>query len=330
MQNNFLRYLQQLYAENSRRMRFQGTVQTFESWKAEARSKVIELLQIADLPTYTTEQDFNPELETVAEEEFPNYRLTKVMYQTLPHLTVSAYLLRPKGNDQPRPAILCPPGHGKGINQVMGEEESGYHLYPRKLAEAGYVAFVPEHISFGERANPEPYHGCRFDHEALNLLGSTVIGYRMWELQRALDILTTLPAVDSNRIGCAGLSLGGEMTLYLAACDERIKVACIACFLTSFEGTFLKEPHCICGYVPQMAKYFEHADIATLISPRPLMIQAGEKDPSFLVSDATEAYNQLDDHYRALGVDNRVTLDVFAGEHEFDVGPAIDWFNQWL
>ena len=79
-----------------------------------------------------------------------------------------------------------------------------------------------------------------------------------------------------------------------------------------------------------MAKYFEHADIATLISPRPLMIQAGEKDPSFLVSDATEAYNQLDDHYRALGVDNRVTLDVFAGEHEFDVGPAIDWFNQWL
>ena len=91
----------------------------------------------------------------------------------------------------------------------MGEAESGYHLYPRKLSEAGYVAFVPEHIGFGERANPEPYHGCRFDHEALNLLGSTVIGYRMWELQRALDILTTLPAVDSNRIGFAGLSLGG-------------------------------------------------------------------------------------------------------------------------
>ena len=209
MQNNFLRHLQQLYTENSRRMRFQGAIQTFESWKAEARSRVIELLQIADLPTYTTEWDFNPELETVAEEEFPNYRLTKVKYQTLPHLTVSAYLLKPKGNDRPRPAILCPPGHGKGINQVMGEAESGYHLYPIKLAEAGYVAFVPEHISFGERANPEPYHGCRFDHEALILLGSTVIGYRMWELQRALDILTTLPAVDSNRIGFAGLSLGG-------------------------------------------------------------------------------------------------------------------------
>ena len=79
MHNNFLRYLQQLYVENSRRMRFQGAIQTFESWQAEARSKVIELLQIADLPTYTTEWDFNPELETVAEEDFPNYRLTKVL-----------------------------------------------------------------------------------------------------------------------------------------------------------------------------------------------------------------------------------------------------------
>ena len=60
-------------------------------------------------------QDFNPELETVAEEEFPNYRLAKVMYQTLPHLTVLAYLLRPKGNDRPRPAVLCHLDMGKEL-----------------------------------------------------------------------------------------------------------------------------------------------------------------------------------------------------------------------
>ena len=56
------------------------------------------------------------------------------------------------------------------------------------------------------------------------------------------------------------------MTLYLAACDERIQVACVAGFLTSFQSTF-QELHCTCGCYPQMAKYFEHADIATLISP---------------------------------------------------------------
>ncbi len=120
------------------------------------------------------------------------------------------------------------------------------------------------------------------------------------------------------------------MTLYLAACDERIQVACVSCFLTSFQSTFLKELHCTCGYVPQMAKYFEHADIATLISPRPLMIQAGDRDPSFLASDATQAYNQLADHYQALGAKDKIRLNIFSGGHEFDVQSAIEWFDQWL
>ena len=328
-QNDFLQYVHQLYSDTSRQMQFQGPIETFDNWKQKAKSKVIELLQISDLPSFK-EQPFHPKLKTLSEKKLPNVQLIKVQYQTLPSLIVTAYLLVPTNNDQPKPTILCPPGHGQGINQVVLEPGNSYHLYPRKLAEAGYVAFVPEHISFGQRSNPEPYHGCRFDHEVLNLLGGTVIGYRMWELQRAIDLLMTLPMVDNDRIGCAGLSLGGEMTLYLAACDERIKAACIACFLTSFQSTFLKEPHCTCGYVPQMAKYFEHADIGTLISPRPLMIQAGDKDPSFLVSDAPQAYDQLANHYQALGAEEKISLDIFSGGHEFNVQPAIDWFDQWL
>ena len=136
--------------------------------------------------------------------------------------------------------------------------------------------------------------------------------------------------VDPDRIGCAGLSLGGEMTLYLAACDPRIKVACVACFLTSFKGTFLKEAHCTCGYVPKMARDFEHVDIASLIAPNPLMIQAGNLDPSFLVEDAMEAYTELLELYQMLDVANFVTLDVFEGGHEFHLDPVLAWFGQWF
>ena len=329
MQNDFLQYMRHLYDKTARQMRFQGPIEDFYDWKPKARSKILELLQISDLPSFT-DNIFETEFEILSEKQLPNYQLLKVQYQTLPSLVVSAYLLIPTQTDQPKPTILCPPGHGTGIDQVIFESKSSYHRYPEKLAEAGYVAFVPEHISFGYRSNPEPYHGCRYDHAALSLLGSTVIGYRMWELQRAIDLLMNLPCVDNDRIGCAGLSLGGEMTLYLAACDERIQVACVACFLTSFQSTFLKELHCTCGYVPQMAKYFEHADIATLISPRPLMIQAGDVDPSFLASDATQAYKELSYHYQALGAKDKVRLNIFSGGHEFDVQPAIEWFDQWL
>ena len=210
-------------------------------------------------------------------------------------------------------------------------EDGIYHKYPHRFAEAGFVVLVPEHISFGERANPEPrYRGCSFEHEALNLLDSTAIGYRLWELQRALDLLETLPQVGSNRIGCAGLSLGGEMTLYLAACDRRIRVACIACFLISFKGTFLKEPHCTCGYVPQMVRDFEHVDLASLIAPQPLMMQAGKQDGSFLVEDAQRSYEGLIELYGMLSGGEQIALDVFEGGHEFDLDPALDWFQQWL
>jgi hypothetical protein len=38
--------------------------------------------------------------------------------------------------------------------------------------------------------------------------------------------------------------------------------------------------------VPQMVRDFEHVDLASLIAPQPLMMQAGKQDGSFLVEDA--------------------------------------------
>ncbi|MBM3235324.1 hypothetical protein FJZ31_03385 [Candidatus Poribacteria bacterium] len=320
---DFRNYLDRLYQEQSRHMRFRGaTPDAFKSWEQEARAKVIDLLSIDHL----TPMPLN--MQILSEEDAGSYTVQKIAYQTLPEVCVPAYLLTPKSSSGPMPAVLCPHGHGYGKEQVMNED-GAYHQYPRRFAEVGFVTLVPDHISFGERAN-QKHPGCSFEHEALNLLGSTVIGYRMWDLQRALDLLESLPQVDNERIGCGGLSLGGEMTLYLAACDTRIKVTCISCFLTSFAGTFLKVPHCTCGYVPKMARYFEHADIATLIAPRPLLIQAGTQDASFLVSDTETAYKELQTLYETLGCKEQVSLDVFEGGHEFHLETALLWFKRWL
>lgn len=45
---------------------------------------------------------------------------------------------------------------------------------------------------------------------------------RLWDLMRCVDYLQSMPQVDDSRIGCAGLSLGGEMAMWLGAMDERI------------------------------------------------------------------------------------------------------------
>ena len=46
----------------------------------------------------------------------------------------------------------------------------------------------------------------------------------------------------------AGLSLGGETTMYVAALDERMKVACSSGWLTTVAN--MKNGHCPCFNFP--------------------------------------------------------------------------------
>ena len=50
----------------------------------------------------------------------------------------------------------------------------------------------------------------------------TLLGQRAWDLMRCVDYLSSLDTVAPARVGCAGLSLGGEMALWLGALDTRV------------------------------------------------------------------------------------------------------------
>ena len=52
-----------------------------------------------------------------------------------------------------------------------------------------------------------------------------MVGKMVWDLMMGLSYLETRGDIDSNRLGCAGVSLGGTVTGYLLALDERLKVA---------------------------------------------------------------------------------------------------------
>ena len=45
------------------------------------------------------------------------------------------------------------------------------------------------------------------------------------DAQVSLDLLASLPEVDPQRLGAVGHSLGAKQALYLAALDERVRVA---------------------------------------------------------------------------------------------------------
>jgi dienelactone hydrolase len=316
--------LDRLYRQG-RQWRFRHAPSTLPRWQEETRARLIELL--GDL----SGESGPLELRRETVEETPEYRRERLLYTVLPGVTVPATLLLPRHRTGPAPAILCPPGHGNGMSQVIDEADNAYKGYPISLARAGFVCLVPEHLGFGERQDPGRQSGHDYYDHALNLLGLSSLGVMRHDLGRALDVLAALPEVDATRIGCWGLSLGGELTLLLAATDLRVRVAAISGFLSSYASSFLAMPRCPCGYAPGLARYLEHADIAALIAPRPLWVEIGDGDSLFPYQATEAAIQELSVTYAIAGDEGTaLTYHLFPGEHEVSGEPVVDWFMRTL
>ncbi|MGC8834878.1 MAG: alpha/beta hydrolase family protein, partial [Armatimonadota bacterium] len=140
-------HLEKLRA-SGRKWRFRGTTRaSLRRWQNSTRRKLLNLLY----PQGFTKVPLRLRRSTTAETNL--YRHEKIWYDTLPGISVPAALLIPKAAPLPAPAVLCPPGHGNGVSQVL-DANSEYKGYPLKLAELGFVCLVPEHLGFGERADP--------------------------------------------------------------------------------------------------------------------------------------------------------------------------------
>jgi dienelactone hydrolase len=297
----------------------------FEVWQGGARGRLTEIL--GAMPTERV--GFDLERSTVEETE--HYIRERLIYTTRPGLQATAYLTTPKNARFPAPAVFCLHGHSTGGKDEVVDKNSAYAGIGTKFAELGFVTLSPDQIGFGERAIPEGPVTYNVLVHGLNMLGHTLIGWRYWDLVRGLDLLESLDAVDPTRIGVMGLSLGGEMTMFLAALQTRVAAACVCCYLTSHRSTFLDRPHCTCGHLRDLAKHFEHVDIAAMIAPRPLFLEAGRRDDSFPYTDAEGIARDLRPIYDLYGCSaSAVSVHVHGGGHEISGEQSIPWMQTRL
>jgi hypothetical protein len=78
-----------------------------------------------------------------------------------------------------------------------------------------------------------------------------------------------------------------------------------------------------------LVQYLEHADLASLIVPRPLLVES-PTDDIFPLEAANEAVSELRRLYALCGVPERIDQDVFEAGHEISGAKAFDWFERWL
>ncbi|MEM7676649.1 MAG: alpha/beta fold hydrolase [Myxococcota bacterium] len=229
------------------------------------------------------------------------------------------------------PAILLLHGHHSAgrrsmavIDRKLGYGESAAAI---DLARAGFVVFAPDIRTFGET-------GSRTDHEfvarALLLDGRVAVGEFLRDLARAVDAMAELSVVDPDRIGVAGLSLGGHLSLYLAAVEPRIKAAVVAGYLASNRRTHLERKHCICQYIPGLLRLMDIDDVGLIAAPKPMLYVSGRKDREFPIDQAQSSFRHIRRGYRALGAEDSAELVVHGGRHEWKSPPAIQFLKKHL
>jgi len=277
--------------------------------------------------------------------ERPGYSRTYLEYTSAPGVTVPAWLLVPAGLAAPAPAVLALHGHGSGMDEPAGlgpdgaecDEPFGYHQsFALALCRRGMVVLVPELAGFGRRREPGELRGdpaassCRAAAWWGIMLGRPLLGGRAWDALRGFDLLQSLPAVDSGRIGVMGGSGGGAVALLVAGLEPRLRAAVICSYFCTFTDSILAMEHCSCNYVPGLLQDAEMYDLAALIAPRPLLVEAGAADPIFPLPGVLAAYERLSAAYALLGAPGQLSRDVFPGGHQISGRMAYDFLQRQL
>jgi dienelactone hydrolase len=323
-----------LYESAPLRMTFNAkALAEAEQWQKSLRAKLVELM--GGFPE--TRSPLNP--ETLEVRDFPGYRREKFVFESRPGLPVLGYLLTPKSAKPPYGTVIAIPGHGRGVDDVVGIDRQGgdrldgdrvkhdwreyQYDYAIQVTQHGMAAVAIEPLGFGCRRDPlnEPngldQFGCNPLAPAALLFGQPIMGWRVYDVIRTIDWIETRKELDPARVGSMGISNGGETTIYAAAVEPRIRAAFVSGSLNTFRDSLIPFYHCVDAYLPGMLNWAELYDIAGLAAPRAFFAESGNKDVIFPIAGSLKSFERVKKIYEVFGAADFADHEVFDGDHHF-------------
>lgn len=308
-----------LYKNAAPRLAFQKE-RDFDAWREELRAKFIELTGLDVI----AENACEPELEIESDEQMDGYRRIRFTFYSERDEVVPCYLLLPDGEGK-FPLAITLQGHSTGFHNSVGiikyERDESYQprgQFAIQAVRRGYAALCIEQRAMGERrvqSEAERKTLCGYQTTNAFMLGRTTIGERVWDVSRAIDVMTAFPACDLDRIFITGNSGGGTASFYAACYDERIKASIPSCAFCSYTTSIMAMHHCTCNFIPGALRQFEMADLAALIAPRKLAVVAGELDDIFPIAGVKDAFATVSDIFTKAGCPENATLTVTPKNH---------------
>ena len=254
---------------------------------------------------------------------------------TLPlgFIKAEALLVIPDNVTRPVPLVIAQHGIDSFPERVfgVGDDESLYHDYGHALVRAGFAVLAPINLCFVPNRN-------RIERLA-RLADTTLPGLELRRVQLLLDEVLKDQRIDKNHIGMWGISLGGMATMFWMPLEPRIKCGVVTAWFNQRRNKMvIPDPRYSCfletkeehAFFRGWLTEFTDSDVASLICPRPLLVQTGKKDGIAWWPQVIEEFEASKEHYRKLGIEDRIAMDLHDGGHEIRVESGVAWMKKWL
>jgi dienelactone hydrolase len=229
---------------------------------------------------------------------------------------MDAYGLYIVPRNAPKPAPLVISQHGGGGFPELATFQGGgnYKDMVRGAVAQGWIVYAPHHLFYPYRdrdhGSPIPEKVRERLDDKLRAAGTSLAAVEVAKISRALDVLLARPEVDRKRVAMVGLSYGGFYTMYTAALEPRIGAAVASC-------SFREQPGAGSDYSGGKLNDLAPGEVAALVFPRPLQVQAGISDKLMSIDSIRKEAARAAEYYRKLGSAGRFSFETFKGGHEF-------------
>ncbi|MNS18668.1 Abhydrolase family protein [compost metagenome] len=296
----------------------------FGAWRSRGREAFARCLGYAPKP-------FGGEVRAVAMTEFPTFTREKLYLKTHDGVWLPAYVLVPKNAEGPLPTVLALPGHdgpsaltGQGAASIAGGDTSVNYMraFGLRLVEAGYMVVAIDVAGIGELA----------DMDYLKLVNAGLLAGKplkrimLEEVHEAMDYVLSRPEVDPERVGTAGMSLGGELALFAGVLDPRVTFVAASGFFSSYRDYAPTSAASL--FIPGVLAVADIPDLAAMVAPRPLHLQSAALDSMIAYETLGPYYEKVQRAYRAAGAADAVSRSTVQDNHVMGPAALVDWLNR--
>jgi pimeloyl-ACP methyl ester carboxylesterase len=225
-------------------------------------------------------------------------RIEEIQFESEPGVRIVGWFVAPQDDAPTHPCVLY---ISNGYADDLVAEPSPFDGIMREHYAMCAIALRGTGLS-----TPRPPRGGPVFYQQMNLderfawanlvLGTSVMGQRVWDILRTMDYLSTRLDVDASRIQMIGQEEAGLAALMAAALDRRVRSVLLTRTVVSYMSVVHSTDYSLPldWFVPGILQHFDLPDISASITPRPVWLvdSINASGSALSVSDVSAVYSQ--------------------------------------